>query len=484
MKIAFLQETVNQNIGVMYLSAQAKAHGHQCELFTEPLESDMFEALRAYKPDLVGFSVITGSHHWMLETAGRLKEIFPGVLIAAGGPHPTYFPQLVEDPRVDIVARGEADISFPDLLDTLSRGTDYTSRPGLWVKVNGKVFRNDVAPLVNDISSLPHPDRSLYLKYPFFSGHSEVPFSTTRGCPYGCAFCYNHVKMQMYKGKGRYVRIRTVDDVLREMEEARLLFPRMRSVILYDDIIGLDKNWLAEFSREYSRRIGLPWFTSIRADVVDEFVAQKLKEAGCFCLSLGLETGDEELRAQALGKHISNEQYLKAARLLKQAGIKIRTSNMLFLPGEDVNKALKTIDLNRQMKVDFAWAYTLQPYPGTDMYEMAVKNGYLSESFQFDDIDPLGLVKPIIKVKDESKILVVHRLFLVAIKHGSIRRMMRFLIHLPPNPAFDALYYLSLVWSYSEYHQVSFRSALKLAWNSYWGTRQSKRQNRKGKTQK
>lgn len=471
MKIAFAQETVNQNVGLMYLAAQAKQRGHRCELFVEPLEDDFLKALLHYQPELVGFSVITGAHHWVLKTARRIKEILPKTLIVLGGPHPTYFPQILEDPAIDIIARGESDISFPELAERLAQGRAYDDLAGLWVKRDGRVRQNEVAPLVNDLSSLPHPDRHLYLKYQFFANMTEAPFSTMRGCPFRCAFCYNHVKMELYRGKGRYLRTRRVEDIIAEMEETRRLFPRLRSVILYDDIIGLDKKWLAEFSAAYAERVGLPWFTSIRADFVDEFTAEELRKAKAFCLSIGVETGDEELRRKILGKNISDQQYLKAARLLKGAGIKVRTSNMLFLPGEDIAKALKTVDLNRAMQVDFAWAYTMQPYPGTGIYDDAVKNGYLSAAFQFDDIDPLGLIKPIIKVSDERKILVVHRFFLLAVKSRTVRRLLNVLIYVGPNPLFNAIYSFSLVLSYAEYHQVSFWTALKIAWNNYWSTR-------------
>ena len=95
MKIAFLQETVNQNVGVMYLSSILKSKGHQCELFAEPLERYFLKAIISYKPDIVGFSVITGAHHWVLNIAACLKEYMPNVVIILGGPHPTYFSEII-----------------------------------------------------------------------------------------------------------------------------------------------------------------------------------------------------------------------------------------------------------------------------------------------------------------------------------------------------------------------------------------------------
>lgn len=132
---------------------------------------------------------------------------------------------------------------------------------------------------------------------------------------------------------------------------------------------------------------------------------------------------------------------------------------------------MKTIDLNRRMKVDFAWAYTLQPYPGTRIYDEAVKNGFVPVDFQFDDIDPLGLLVPIVKLKDENKLLVLHRLFPMAVRSGFVRWMLKFLVHVPPNRLFDMVYAFSLVSSYAEYHKVSMWFALRVARNNYRETR-------------
>ncbi|MFH1876324.1 MAG: radical SAM protein [Candidatus Omnitrophota bacterium] len=471
MKIAFLQETVNQNVGLMYLSAIVKSQGHDCQLFVESLEKDFLNAVRAFAPDVIGFSIITGAHHWVLRVATSLKRELPGVLVIAGGPHPTYCTDFIKESCIDIIARGEAEYSFPRLVECLGQGKDYSATQGLWVKRGDEIMRNDVAMLVEDLSSLPHPDHELYLKYDFYRNQSEVPFTTTRGCPFNCSFCYNHVKATLYKGKGKYVRMRGVSDIIAEMEHARRLYPKMRSVILYDDIIGIDRKWLASYCSAYRESINLPWFTSIRADIVDEGVARELGSANCFCLSLGLETGDDDLREKVLCKRIPGAQYLRAAQLLHAQNIKVRTSNMLFLPGENIEKALATININRAMEVDFAWAYTMQPYPGTDIYDYAVKSGFLPPSFQFDDIDPLGLLDPIVMVPDVRKILVVHRLFQFLIHNNVVYRMRSFLIAIGPNPVYDFFYYFSLIKSYARYHQVSFLRALKVAWTNYWGTR-------------
>lgn len=471
MKIAFLQETVNQNIGIMQLSAVLKSAGHDCEVFVEPFEKAMLKAVQSYAPDIAGFSVITGTHQIVLHKASLLKRLLPKTPVILGGPHPTYFPEIINEPAVDLVARGEAEISFPEVLNRMQNKKDYTNVQGIWVKKNGNVYRNEVPALVEDLATLPFPDHRLYQKYGFYRVQTEAPFVTIRGCPFHCSFCYNHLKARLYKNKGQYVRLRPVENIINEMEMCREFYPKMRSVVFHNDIIGIDKKWLEDFCQAYSRRINLPWFTSIRADSIDEFVVAQLKKARCFCLSIGVETGNEYLRSHILGKKISNQQYLKAAALVHGAGIKVRTSNMFFLPGENLEKAIETVDLNRKMHADFAWAYTLQPYPNTDIHKYAVKNGYLSANFGPNDIDPLGLIKPLCRTKDMKKIFVVQRFFHFFVHSKVAHKLLRFLIHFPPNPIFDMFLYFSLIKNYAEYHNISFFRALYIAWFTWWGTR-------------
>jgi radical SAM superfamily enzyme len=188
---------------------------------------------------------------------------------------------------------------------------------------------------------------------------------------------------------------------------------------------------------------------------------------------MGVETGDEGLRERILCKRIPNDKYITASSLLHKYGIKVRTSNMFFLPGEDIEKAFMTVEFNRKMKIDFAWGYTLQPYPGTDIYEYSIKNGFLSSDFQFENIDPLGLTKYVIQVKDKNKIIVLHRLFQLAVRNSFVYRMLRSLVCIPPNPVFEMMYYYSLIVSYAEYHRVSMWRAISIAWSNYKETRNS-----------
>ena len=238
-----------------------------------------------------------------------------------------------------------------------------------------------MARLVENMDTLPFADRTLYDKYDFFKKETELPICVSRGCPYNCTFCYNAIK-ESYTRDKKMVRIRSVDNIISEITTLLKRYPQTKSIIFNDDNFGIDPKWFDEFCEKYKELMVYRFFASIRADFINEERVKKLKNANCFCLSVGVESGDPELRKYILHKSITNETCLNAAKIMKKYGIKIRTSNMVFLPEETIEKAFSTVLLNKKMKVDFPWAYALQPYPGTDIYKYSIEKGFWTKIFR------------------------------------------------------------------------------------------------------
>lgn len=464
MKVAFLQKTVSQSIGVRYLSSIIKSKGWEAELFVEPFEKDILNSLKRYSPNITGFGFVSGAQTWPLRLAQKVKKILPETMIVFGGPGPTFSPEIVYHPYVDAVAIGEAELSLPELIGRVECGKSFHEIPGLWIKKGNTVYRNELAPLVGDISKLPYPDYELYSKYKFYRTLTEAPFIVRRGCQFRCTFCSS--SSLLYVNRSKHERARTAENVIAEMEVARAIYPKMHSIILYDTT-GVDKKWLEDFTSVYPKRINIPWSTSSRADLINEALAQSLSRSGCFCVCLGVETGNEGMRMNVLGKRISNAQYLEAARILHKAGIKICTSNMLFLPGETATNALETVEFNRLMKADHTSALILQLYPGTAIYKHAVEAGYLSRESEYNNIDPTSLMEPMIRLKDFKKILVIHRLFYFFVKNTFIHKALKFLLLFPPNPIYNVMYYFSIMLNYMKYHRVNFIRTLCISLAAY-----------------
>ena len=463
MKIVFVQNLLTPYFGVMYISAVLKKEGHSTDVFIEGMHEDIIKEIRDAKPDIVGFTCVTGEHRWVERTAREIKK-YLNVPIIVGGPHPTYFPEMVEAEGVDMVCQGDGEIAVSELIKRIGNKESYNNIPGIWVKENGVIYRNGVGKMIEDIDSLPFPDRSVYEKYNFFKSETEMPVCVSRGCPFNCTFCYNASKKKLYLGQ-KVVRRRAIDNIISEINFLRENYPLMKSVIFNDDNLGLEKSWFNEFCEKYGKIGGPPFFASIRSDFINEDSVKRLKKANCFCLSLGVESGNAKMRKEILKKNIPDEVYINAAKLIKEKGIKVRTSNMFFLPGETIDMAFETVYLNKKMKTDYPWVYPLQPYPGTEIYEYAVKAGFLDKNFSFDNIDPLGILEsPVEKnLKDGKKIKVLQRLFYYGVKVPGFVYFLKLLVLVPNNFIFELMHRFSILITYASYHQINIFRALKVA---------------------
>jgi len=466
MKVIFVQNFSGFHFGIMYLSAILRQNGCDTEVFIGGEHKNIVKEICAAKPDLIGFTCITGEHRWVQKTAMAIKKNI-NIPIIVGGPHPTYFPEMIEIEGIDMICRGDGENTVLELVNKLKNNEDICRIAGLWVKKDNQIYKNELAPLIQNLDELPWPDWDIYQKYSFFREEMEFPVCLARGCPFNCSFCYNAAKKKLYAGQ-KIVRLRSADNIIEEMKILREKYRRIKMFIFNDDNLGIDLIWFREFCKKYGNEIALPFFASIRADFVTEETAALLKYAHCHVVSIGVETGDIALRQKILQKNISNEQYIKAAYLIKKNNIKLRTSNILFLPGETLAMAFETLALNKKMKTDAPWIFTLQPYPGTEIYRYAVDNGFLGKDFSFDEIDPLGMIEsPLMKnLKDGRQIKVLQNLFYYGVKITGFDYLLKLLVYIPNNFVFEGLHRFGILLSYASYHKMNFQQAFLSSWRA------------------
>jgi radical SAM superfamily enzyme YgiQ (UPF0313 family) len=463
-KMAFVQHIRFEYLGVMYVSSLLKKNGHQVEMFI-PKRSQkighIVKELSAFKPDLVGFSCTTGTHKWALKCAEAIKHILPTKTVF-GGPHPTYFPEIIDEPPVDIICRGEGEYPLLDLADKIDRDEDITSTLSCWFKKNGKIVRNDQRPLIEDLNHLPFPDRELYTtKYPSLRKSQKV-FIASRGCPFNCTFCFNHQYKKLYKGKGTFVRYRSVENLIQEIQEVSDREKEMRTVYMQDDTLILDKEWVQEFADRYAREIHLPFICLIRADLTDESTIQKLSEACCKNVFFGIETGSEYLRNTLLKKGVTDEQICYTAQLLKKYGIKFRTYNMLGLPGETMEEAYKTIELNMKIKTDYPWCALFHPFPGTELGKYAEEH-HLLES-PIDNSLPSFFKTSRIKSIHKNELINLQKLFFWGVRFPRLMPVIKRIIKRRPNVLFEILFLIGYAWSYMRSENLTLREVWSIGW--------------------
>ena len=447
-RLLFLQEVAFEYVGVMCLSAYVKSRGHQCDILIESEEGKAFwSKVRDYQPDAVAFSAMTGSHVHYLETAEKVKSML-NVPIICGGPHATFFPEMIESPAVDAICRGEGEEALVDFLDAVDNGRDFADIPNLWVKHNGTVKKNDVRCGENNLNQYPPADRSLYYKYKYLREYPTKPFITGRGCPYLCTFCFNRDFNRMYRGKMDILRRISPGQIIEEILDCKAKFP-LKKIFFNDDIFIMQKDWLEEFSPLYKKEIGIPYACNVRANLVDEDRVKLLKESGCYLVMWGIESGDEKRRIEILGKNISDKQIRSAAALFRKYGIKMKSFNIMGSPGEALEEAVKTIRLNAEVKIDYPWCSILQPYPRTRIAEIAQEQGVLKQDYSLDDMEKSFFANSVLNQSDMKRIERLQKLFYLGVKLPGLIPLFKWMTKYPLGPVFKLLFGVSFLYRFA-----------------------------------
>jgi radical SAM superfamily enzyme YgiQ (UPF0313 family) len=368
-------------LGMMHISALLRQHGHTCEALDLSSERDLTTTVSERAPQLIAFSAVTGPHRKLIRASREIKRGLD-VISIFGGPHPTYFPEMIKEEGVDIICQGEGEYPMLELADAIEAGDSFIDIPNLWVKQGDQISRNPPRPFIQDIDTLPWPDRELFNSFSPLHIEDTRYFMGGRGCPYNCTFCFNHLAKKLTEGQ--YVRWRSPQNLIGELKAVKAQYG-MRFVNFQDDTFILDMDWLEEFSARYKHEIDLPFLCHVRANLVTDRMSELLAEAGCVHVGMGLEAGNDQLRNAVLNKNISREQLINACSSLQSYGITVSTQNMFGLPYETIDTVLETIELNIACKPDRTNLFFYVPYPRTQLAQIAVDEGF----FRSEDLDSL-----------------------------------------------------------------------------------------------
>jgi len=467
-KLLILQELEYELLGPMYLSSSLKKAGHQCNIKVGKKMDDFTEAINKVSPDIIGFSSVTGSHNWAVNIASEVKKKF-NLPTIFGGPHPTFFPDFINESSVDMLVRGEGEETMVEILDCLESNRSFEKIPNVIFKDNrGAVISTEVRHLKANLDDLPFPDRNLYNEDKHLMDRNTFCVITSRGCPYNCSFCFQDGWQDLYKGKGKIVRLRSIDNVIAECAEIKERY-NPQAFNFKDDVFGLKKSWLYEFLERYKKEIGLEFLCLVRADVVgtDPEYAQRLADAGCKMVCIGIESGSEKTRNLLLNKRLDDNKILKSAEYLHKVNIKFLTLNMLGLPGESYEEAKKTVELNMKIKADYPWCSLFLPLPGTKLAEYAVNHGYLDSGYQ-QDTDQKSFYTPSTMNSPEiKKIENLQRFFQTAVLWPWSYPILKRLINLKPNRLFTWWFGLVYFYIHTKSDTRSKWEILKFALRNY-----------------
>ena len=371
--------TFDPPLGLMILSACARQAGYTVQILDPNADDDSFiDAMRLFRPDLIGYSLLTTQVSRARSMQPLIRHNFPGIPSVAGGIHPTALPEwTLRQLDIDYAVRGEGEFSFLHLLDALASGTDPAGLPGLAVLRDGRLVEGPPPPFIENLDSIPLPDRDSvdfrrYLRPPgnirgkYLKRATSI--ITSRGCPFGCTFCSSHGVF------GRTVRRRSVGHVMQEIHGLMKDYD-IDGLWFLDDTLLESPDWLQELCAEM-KKTGLPWACQAHVRRADEHLFRMMKDAGCCQLEFGVESGSPAV-LRRLKKGSTPDDVRRSFAICHRIGIRTLANFMIGVPGETVEDTEMSFRLAREIRPDHVVVTFVTPLPGSELFTESLEKGWL-----------------------------------------------------------------------------------------------------------
>ena len=383
-----LRSWSSMQYGISYISALLKAHGHSTRLlvlgsnYVQDGKKRLEAFVEQFDPELICFTAVFSQYLFIEEMARYLKKQCPERYLVVGGVHATLQPNEVLLGPFDAVCVGEGEYPILELCQQLESRQTPGEIANLWIKKpDGGVEKNPPRAFLQDLDHLPFPDHAMWEPWMRERPDDEMVILGGRGCPYDCTYCSNHALRKV--AKGSYVRIRTPENILSEVE---YLYKRYPHRMFFFEIETLDcyKSWtvelcdrLANFNASLPEPVCFGSNYRISPRTIDEGLFSALEKANFTTLNIGLESGSELIRRDVLKRNYTNDDFLKVAALARSHGLKFFVFNMIGLPGESLDDHRETVRLNRLVQPDGHYTGIFFPYPGTELYTLCIEKGLM-----------------------------------------------------------------------------------------------------------
>ncbi|MDJ0811052.1 MAG: radical SAM protein [Desulfobacterales bacterium] len=364
---------VSEPLGLAYIAGYLEKVDIPVRIIDAPAEgmtAEMVVAdIQGNADTLIGINILTTTFSAVRDLARRIRSAGIRSRIVLGGPHSTVLPErtLEEIPHADIACIGEGEFTMAAIAGSQSEA-DLENIEGICFRSNGKIKRNPDRPFVRELDQIPPPARHMLpmdkyrLTASRVAGDSFCPtIIVARGCPFKCSYCSRTF--------GRTFRAHSIPRIVAEIESLITKY-QIQQVNIEADTLTVKKTFLHDLCQALIKNginRQIKWTCESRVDTVDAGLLRLMREAGCWQISYGVETGSQRL-LDLINKGVTLEQVEHAFELTKQAGITIRGFFMLGLPTETAEESQATIDFAK--KIDPLWAqFTITvPYPGTPMF--------------------------------------------------------------------------------------------------------------------
>jgi len=400
----------HEGLGIEILSSCLKKAGHRTDLILNHSNEKNFKKRLAkriidFKPDFIGFSVMTDDYLWACETSKFIKSLKNIPIIFGGIQSTSCTEEVINNPFVDYAVFGEGEGAIIEIVENPTK----TDIKNVWIRKNNKIFKNPKRPLIQNLDSVPFADKDLFLKEAPYLG--EIYYIMTgRGCPFSCTYCFNNYMRKLYKGCN-WLRRRSVENV---MEELRIMKKKnkYKMVLFGDDVFTYDTEWLKEFFKLYKKEINLPFKALGHPAFITPELVSLLKYGGCIRLQLGVQTPSEKIRKEICKRNDANKIIYKAIKEVKHQGIMVQIDHLFGLPTETIEDYRNNVGFYIDIKPDYISDFWLQYYPNTEIIEIGKNCGDIDENLIQETIKgKVSYPEVVLKRKEDPEILAMARFF-------------------------------------------------------------------------
>ncbi|MDD3626090.1 MAG: radical SAM protein [bacterium] len=370
-------------LGLLYVATYAKVvHNFQVKVIdsiTEKLDySNISEIITKYDPDILGISMTTDFQLSGFKCAALAKSLKKEILVVAGGPHVQIYPkETISKENIDFIIFGEGEIAFSELILTLSGKRNKSPEEIMGVFSKKNISKTMTRVKIDDLNSLPFPDRR-FLKldhYKNFLSFSNpiTTMMTSRGCAFNCNYCNSIERAQK-------VRLRSPENIINEFKEIKK--------IGINDVIIFDENFMYDIERVFEicnglkkEKLQMRWHCRSRIDMkITQDLLYLMKESGCYMIQFGIEAGTPRIQ-KLINKNLDLEKVRKVVNMVKNAGIYTFGNFMIGLPTESEDEMMASIKFAESLNLDYVPFYIFSPIPDSNFYLNALKEGTIEKDY-------------------------------------------------------------------------------------------------------